>query len=132
MNRIRELRVAAGWRQVDLADRLHIKKNTVCRYERESLGIDATMIHALCDLFDCSADYLLCRSAVRKSTFTDEECRRHRLTPHSCRHTFATLLKRAHGSDADKLALIGHTSTDQLRDYQDVPVEDLRRIIDQI
>ncbi len=75
MNRIRELRVAAGWRQVDLADRLHIKKNTVCRYERESLGIDATMIHALCDLFDCSADYLLCRSAVRKSTFTDEEAR---------------------------------------------------------
>lgn len=73
MNRIRELRVAAGWRQVDLADRLHIKKNTVCRYERESLGIDATMIHALCDLFDCSADYLLCRSTVRKPTFTDEE-----------------------------------------------------------
>ena len=61
-----------------------------------------------------------------------DEDGRHRLTPHSCRHTFATLLKRAQGSDTDKLALIGHTSTDQLRDYQDVPVEDLRRIIDQI
>ena len=57
---------------------------------------------------------------------------RHRLTPHSCRHTFATLMKRAKGSDADKLALIGHTSTDQLRDYQDVPVEDLRAITDQL
>lgn len=57
---------------------------------------------------------------------------RHRLTPHSCRHTFATLLKRTQGSDADKLALIGHTSTEQLRDYQDVPVEDLRAIIDQL
>lgn len=57
---------------------------------------------------------------------------RHRLTPHSCRHTFATLLKRATGSDTDKLALIGHTSTQQLRDYQDAPVSDLRKIIDQI
>ena len=57
---------------------------------------------------------------------------RHRLTPHSCRHTFATLLKRATGSDADKLALIGHTSTEQLREYQDVPLEDLRGIIDQL
>lgn len=61
-----------------------------------------------------------------------DENGRHRLTPHSCRHTFATLLKRAQGSDADKLALIGHTSTEQLRDYQDVPVEDLRAIIDQL
>ena len=57
---------------------------------------------------------------------------RHRLTPHSCRHTFATLLKRASGSDADKLALIGHTSAEQLREYQDVPLDDLREIIDQI
>ena len=60
---------------------------------------------------------------------TDEQGR-HRVTPHSCRHTFATLMKRVSGSDTDKLALIGHTSTEQLRDYQDVPVEDLRKIID--
>ena len=57
---------------------------------------------------------------------------RHRLTPHACRHTFATLMKRAKGSDADKLALIGHTSTDQLREYQDVPIDDLRAITDQL
>ena len=57
---------------------------------------------------------------------------RHRLTPHSCRHTFATLMKRVKAPDADKLALIGHTSTDQLRDYQDVPFEDLRAITDQL
>ena len=61
----------------------------------------------------------------------DEEGR-HRLTPHSCRHTFATLMKRVKAPDADKLALIGHTSTDQLREYQDVPFEDLRSITDQL
>ena len=61
-----------------------------------------------------------------------DEAGRHRLTPHSCRHTFATLLKRAQGSDTDKLALIGHASAEQLRDYQDVPLEDLRAITDQL
>ncbi len=59
-----------------------------------------------------------------------DEQGRHRLTPHSCRHTFATLMKRVKGSDTDKLALIGHTSTEQLRDYQDVSFEDLRAITD--
>ena len=61
-----------------------------------------------------------------------DENGRHRLTPHSCRHTFATLLKKAVGSDTDKLALIGHTSTDQLREYQDVRYDDLRAITDQL
>lgn len=61
-----------------------------------------------------------------------DEQGRHRITPHSCRHTFATLLKRAQGSDKDKLELIGHTSTAQLRDYQDVDLQDLRSITDQL
>jgi len=57
---------------------------------------------------------------------------RHKYTPHSCRHTFATLMKRAAGSDKDKLALIGHASDEQLRDYQDVHFDDLRAITDAI
>ena len=60
------------------------------------------------------------------------ETPRHKYTPHSCRHTFATLMKRAAGSDKDKLALIGHASDEQLRDYQDVHYEDLQRITDAI
>ena len=61
-----------------------------------------------------------------------DDAGRHRVTPHSCRHTFATLMKGARGSDTDKLALIGHTSTDQLREYQDVSFADLRAITDQL
>ena len=60
------------------------------------------------------------------------ETPRHKYTPHSCRHTFATLMKRAAGSDKDKLALIGHTSDEQLRDYQDVHFDDLKKITDAI
>lgn len=55
---------------------------------------------------------------------------RHFYTPHSCRHTFATLLKNVTAPDADKLRLIGHTSTEMLRHYQDVDVESLRKITD--
>lgn len=54
----------------------------------------------------------------------------HRLTPHSCRHTFATLAKRVDAPTKDKLELIGHTSEKQLMDYQDVSYEDLRKITD--
>lgn len=57
---------------------------------------------------------------------------RHRLTPHSCRHTFATLLKRVPGSDKDKLELMGHTSSEMLRHYQDVNTADLQRLTDAI
>ena len=57
---------------------------------------------------------------------------RHRITPHSCRHTFATLIKRVEGADKDKLELIGHTSTEMLRHYQDVSLGDLRKITDAI
>ena len=56
--------------------------------------------------------------------------KRHKLTPHSCRHTFATLMKRVEGADKDKQELIGHASGEMLRYYQDVDVEDLRKITD--
>ena len=57
---------------------------------------------------------------------------KHTYTPHSCRHTFATLMKRVKGNNKDKLELIGHTSDDMLRYYQDVSLDDLRRITDAI
>jgi len=58
--------------------------------------------------------------------------KRHKYTPHSCRHTFATLMKRVDGADKDKLELIGHASGEMLRYYQDVALDDLRRITDKI
>lgn len=57
---------------------------------------------------------------------------RRKYTPHSCRHTFSTLMKSVNAPDKDKLSLIGHTSTEMLRHYQDVDLEGLRRITDAI
>lgn len=56
--------------------------------------------------------------------------KRRKYTPHTCRHTFATLLKRVGGADKDKLELIGHASGEMLRYYQDTALDDLRRITD--
>ena len=57
---------------------------------------------------------------------------RRKYTPHSCRHTFATMMKRVDGADKDKLELIGHTSAEMLRYYQDVSFDDLRKVTDQL
>lgn len=69
---------------------------------------------------------------LENPTFEVNGCQKHTYTPHSCRHTFATLMKRVPGADKDKLTLIGHSSDEQLRYYQDVNLEDLRKIIDKI
>lgn len=53
-------------------------------------------------------------------------------TPHSCRHTFATLMKRVDAAKGNKLALIGHTTEQMLRHYEDIHYADLREITDAI
>ncbi len=58
--------------------------------------------------------------------------RRRKYTPHSCRHTFATMMKSVDAPTADKLKLIGHTTDAQLRYYQDTDYESLRSITDRI
>lgn len=70
--------------------------------------------------------------ALQQAGIANPSCSsgRRTYTPHSCRHTFATLIKNAPGSDKDKLELIGHTTGEMLRYYQDVSLSDLRRITD--
>lgn len=62
MNRIRELRETRGWTQAQLGKRIGVAKTTITGYEREDRQPTPATICALCDLFDCSADYLLGRS----------------------------------------------------------------------
>ena len=55
-----------------------------------------------------------------------------KLTPHCCRHTFATLVKRIDAPTRDKLELIGHTDEKMLQHYQHANYEDLKAITDKI
>lgn len=57
---------------------------------------------------------------------------RHKYSPHTCRHTFATLMKNVQAAEKDKMELIGHASPEMLRYYQDVNISDLKKITDAI
>lgn len=73
MNRIRELRELRGWKQEDLGQKLNVGKGAISRYEGEKRQLDPTAIHALCDLFGCTADYLLGRSASPRPVISPED-----------------------------------------------------------
>lgn len=73
MNRIRDLRAQRGWTQDDLAARLNLKRQAVGHYETGQRDIDSATIHRLCDIFGCSADYLLGRSPLPSPELSPEE-----------------------------------------------------------
>ena len=73
MNRIKELRMARGMTQKDLAKLLSCAPTAVSKYELEQLGIDAETICKLCDILGCTADYLLGRSEAPSPELTPEE-----------------------------------------------------------
>ena len=75
MNRIRELRLLHGWKQTDLSYRIGASRSTVSKYETEDRQLDPATICTLCDLFGCTADYLLGRSASPLPVISDEDAR---------------------------------------------------------
>lgn len=73
MNRIKELRLEMDWLQSDLAEKLNTKPQSVSRYETEQRQLDPDTIHKLCNIFNCTADYLLGRSEVKSFELSGEE-----------------------------------------------------------
>ena len=57
--RLRELRCAFGWNQVELARRLNVSKQTVSNWENENIQPSIEMLLRLAKLFGVSTDYLL-------------------------------------------------------------------------
>jgi len=75
MNRISELRQAKGITQEELGQFLNVGKGAVSRYEQEKRQLTPDAIHAICDYFGCTADYLLGRSQVLQPAITDQQLR---------------------------------------------------------
>ncbi len=73
LNRIKELRLSKGMKQTDLAKLLKCAPTAVSKYELEQLDISSSIIRSLCDIFGCTADYLLGRSPVASPQLTPEE-----------------------------------------------------------
>ena len=59
----------------DLARLLAIAPTAVSKYELGQLDISSATICALCDIFGCTADYLLGRSILPAADLTEEEAR---------------------------------------------------------
>ena len=75
MNRIRDLRTANGWTQSQLGKKIGAAKSTVSGYESGDHQLTPALINTLCDLFGCTADYLLGRSQVLQPAITDQQFR---------------------------------------------------------
>ena len=57
--RIRELRCACGWSQVELAKRLGLSKQTISNWENDNIQPSIEMLMRLSKVFGVSTDYLL-------------------------------------------------------------------------
>ena len=73
MNRIRDLRLSRGMKQEDLARELNVARTAISKYERGELDLSSAAILRLCEIFGCTADYLLGRSPVPSPDLSPEE-----------------------------------------------------------
>lgn len=73
MNRLKDLRARKGISQSELGAILGVTANAISNYEVGIRGLDAETICRLCDVFGCTADYLLGRSARPDPALTPEE-----------------------------------------------------------
>jgi len=69
--RIHELRIAHGWSQVQLAQKLNITKQTVSNWENENIQPSVEMLIRLSGLFRVTADYLLGMDDLKRIDVSD-------------------------------------------------------------
>lgn len=142
--RIKELRKELGLTQQKFANSIGVKQNTVAQYEIGRNPPTDTVVALICREFDVNEEWLrtgagpMFREKTRDEDLAeffgkvlagDPDFRRRLLSAMSrlSEEQWAMLEEVA-----QRLALIGHTSTEMLRHYQDVSLEDLRRITDAI
>lgn len=75
MNRIMELRKAKGWKQDDLAKMVSLSRSAIANYECGFRAPDFATLDQLCEIFGCTADYLLGRSEIPTPQISAEEWR---------------------------------------------------------
>lgn len=73
MNRLKTLREAQNLSQAELGRILCCSDVTISRYETGRRDIDSATVGRLCDIFGCSADYLLGRSELPVLELSPEE-----------------------------------------------------------
>ena len=67
MNRIKLLREEFNYTQQDLANKLESSKSVIGLYENETRKPSLEILIKLSEIFNCSIDYLLCKTDIRNS-----------------------------------------------------------------
>ncbi|MDR0841158.1 MAG: helix-turn-helix domain-containing protein [Christensenellaceae bacterium] len=67
MNRLKELRLAKGLTQDDIARVLGVQKAAVSKYEKGYVALPPDTLMTLCDFFGVTADHMLLRDAAPQS-----------------------------------------------------------------
>lgn len=65
MNRIKLLREEFNYTQQDLANKLESSKSVIGLYENEARKPSMEILIKLSEIFNCSIDYILCKTDVR-------------------------------------------------------------------
>ena len=74
--RLKELRVAKGFRQKDVAEMLGVDRTTYVKYESGTSEPNKDTFVRLAEIFDVSTDYLLERTDKKEPSLTDTDERR--------------------------------------------------------
>ena len=67
MNRIKKLSEENDITQEDLAQKLEMSKGIISLYEKEIRKPSLEVLIKLSEIFDCSIDYILCKTDIRNS-----------------------------------------------------------------
>lgn len=70
-NRIKKLRQEMGLTQIELANKLKVSQSTLSYWEKGTYDADNESLKKLADLFSCTVDYLICRSDIKYSVFSE-------------------------------------------------------------
>ena len=72
MNRIKILREENKWTQSDLAKKMNLALSSIAMYEKEDRKPSLEVLVKLSEIFDCSIDYILCKSDTKNPEKNDE------------------------------------------------------------
>ena len=73
MIRLKECRSAKNWTQAELGKKIGVSRTAITKYETGDRQLEPATICLLCDLFGCTADYLLGRSDAPLPVISGED-----------------------------------------------------------
>ena len=73
MNRIKQLREENKWTQLELSQKINCAMSSIAMYEKEERKPSLEALIKLSNAFDCSIDYLLCKTDIKKYDKDEQE-----------------------------------------------------------